>query len=207
MKGLTAACTSGSEKRISYFQISSSLFCLSQFPAGIKWINSLSWYCTKRKKSVLLIFFYISFVFKFRLQVLSIVFLLCHSTSVGMSWKRTTSGRRDVELLWNKTQVCGMSALFSTVLCIPLFTLALCFTVTGLNKNQVVSLVRRKTVSTLQQQSHYKWRGDGTFCLASCVSLKAWHKVTHQAQTHNCLFRIGELLVFHLKSASIRFHH
>lgn len=72
----------------------------------------------------------------------------------------------------------------------------------------MVSLACR-TASTRQQSSHYEWRGNGRPFVLFCFVFSLWYRILgirlHIRPDHNCLLLTGELLVFHLKSASVRF--
>lgn len=154
MEGLSVVCTWDSQRRTFYFQISSSLFCLSQFLAGIP-----------RNEFIMLILytniFWKSNLFRFfQIQVcrccssakpcvlqgiLTLWFHFCRN-----DFKGTTLGRWDVKLLWNSTHVCGMSA--------PLCSILYLFSIYS---------ALRSPFTALKNKKWYRWHAGGLLPLGS----------------------------------------
>lgn len=92
--------------------------------------------------------------------------------------------------MWSPTRVCTMSAPP------PPFALLL-------------AVISMQTAFTRHQSGHYERGGNGR--LFVWVVFLVWYRILgirlHIRSDHNCLLLTGELLVFHLKSASFTFHH
>lgn len=192
---------------------------LSSLPA-FKRMNSLCRYCTQTffEKVIYSGFF---FFFQARVRrcytsakphvlqhILTLWFHFC-----GNDFKGTTLGRWDVKLLWNSTHVCSMSAPLCSVVYLFFFspiysTLRSPFTALKNKKWSSVGMqedcFHSAAIRPLQMEREWK-----AFCFVLFFSVR--YRILgirlHIRPDHNCLLLTGELLVFHLKPASVRFHH
>lgn len=171
MEGLNVVCTWNSQRRTFYFQISSSLFCLYSVllssGEAFKWMNSFCWYCTQAflEKA------FSSDISNSGLQVLLLSQSMCspRHPDTGFTFVEITLKEQPREDgMWNN---CGTRLMFVACQCrsaqpytfFP-FTLLFAPLSQHLTKKEV-SLACRRTASTRQQSSHYKWRGNGLlFC-------------------------------------------
>lgn len=212
MEGLNVVCTWNSQRRTFYFQISSSLFCLYSVllssGEAFKWMNSFCWYCTQAflEKA------FSSDISNSGLQVLLLSQSMCspRHPDTGFTFVEITLKEQPREDgMWNN---CGTRLMFVACQCrsaqpYTFFSIysALRSPFTAFDKKRGIvgmqeDCFHSAAIKPLQMEREWPFV---LFCFGGIFGIRL-----HIRADHNCLLIIGELLVFHLKSAaSVRFQH